>query len=305
MVAHFLTLLEAIAADVNSPVSRLPLIREEERRQIVFEWNRTAEEYPIARCMHELIREQAARTPAAAAVVDEEKVLTYHELERRSDQLARYLQSVGVRPGAHVGISLEHSLETVVSILAVLKTGAAYVPLDPEHPRARLGFVIEDAQIGCILTQQRLKDRLPVTSGVICVDADWETGDEPVPLDVATPDDVAYVIYTSGSTGQPKGVRIQHKALVNYICWSKDVYLQGAQLEFALYSSLAFDLTVTSIYTPLVTGGKIRVYRQEELLSPIVRILEDNRVDVLKLPPSHLALIKDLDNCNSRIRRLI
>src|SRR5678815_251966 len=219
MVAHFLTLLEAIAADVNSPVSRLPLIREEERRQIVFEWNRTAEEYPIARCMHELIREQAARTPAAAAVVDEEKVLTYHELERRSDQLARHLQSLGVRPGAHVGISLEHSLETVVSILAVLKTGAAYVPLDPGHPRARLAFVIEDAQIGCILTQQRLKDRLPAAKGVtlICVDTDWETGDEIVPRGVAKADDVAYVIYTSGSTGQPKGVRIQHKALVNYI----------------------------------------------------------------------------------------
>ena len=166
MVAHFLTLLEAIAADVNTPISRLPLIREEERRQIVFEWNRTAEEYPIAKCIHELIREQAVRTPEAAAVIDEEEVLTYHELERRSDQLARHLQNLGVRPGAHVGISLEHSVETVVSILAVLKTGAAYVPLDPEHPRARLGFVIEDAQIGCILTQQRLKDRFSATDSV-------------------------------------------------------------------------------------------------------------------------------------------
>ena len=246
----------------------------------------------------------------AAAVIDEEEVLTYHELEQRSDQLARHLQSIGVRPGAHIGISLEHSLETVVSILAVLKTGAAYVPLDPDHPRARLGFVIEDAQIGCILTQQRLKDRLPATSSVrfICVDTDWETiatGDEPVSLGVATPEDVAYVIYTSGSTGQPKGVRVQHKALVNYICWSKDVYVQDQPLDFALYSSLAFDLTVTSIYTPLVTGGKVFVYRQDERQSPIVRILEDKRVDVLKLTPSHLALIKDLDNSNRRIKRLI
>ncbi len=307
MVAHFLTLLEAIAADVNTPVSRLSLIREEERRQIVFEWNSTEQEYPVGKCIHELIAEQAERTPEAAAVIDEEEVLTYSELEQRSDQLARHLQDLGVRPGAHVGISLEHSLETVVSILAVLKTGAAYVPLDPGHPRARLAFVIEDAQIVFILTQQRLKDRLLAVKGVtlIDVDADWETGDEIVPLDRATPEDVAYVIYTSGSTGEPKGVRIQHKALVNYICWSKDVYVQEEQLDFALYSSLAFDLTVTSIYTPLITGGKVVVYRQENLLSPIVRILEDNRVDVLKLTPSHLALIKDLDNSNSRIRRLI
>src|SRR6185369_5677058 len=158
MVSHFLTLLEAISTDVNTPLSRLPLIREEEQRQIVFEWNRTAAEYPVAKCIHEQIREQAERTPYAAAVVDEDEILTYRELEQRSDQLARHLQRLGVRPGAHVGISLDHSLETVVSILAVLKTGAAYVPLDPEHPRARLGFVIEDAQIGYILTQQRLKD---------------------------------------------------------------------------------------------------------------------------------------------------
>ncbi|HSE36537.1 MAG TPA: amino acid adenylation domain-containing protein, partial [Blastocatellia bacterium] len=237
MVSHFLTLLEGVAADVNTPLSLLPLMREEERRQIVFEWNTTEKEYPVAKCIHELFAEQAERTPEAAAVIDEEEVLTYRELEQRSNQLARYLQSMGVRPGAHIGISLEHSLETVVSILAVLKTGAAYVPLDPGHPRARIGFVIEDAQIGCILTQQRLKDRLPVTTDVslFCLDAEWEriaASYEPAPLAVATPEGVAYVIYTSGSTGQPKGVRIQHKALVNYICWSSDVYVLGEQPGF-------------------------------------------------------------------------
>jgi amino acid adenylation domain-containing protein len=310
MVSHFLTLLEGIAADVNKPLSQLPLLGEEERRQIVFEWNATEKEYPVGKCIHELFTEQAERTPEAAAVIYEEESLTYRELEQRSNQLARYLHGLGVRPGTHVGIHLEHSLETVASILAVLKTGAAYVPLDPEHPRARLGFMIEEAQIGCILTQQRLKERLPAKADVklIYVDADWETFADvnaQAPLDAATPESVAYVIYTSGSTGQPKGVRVQHKALVNYICWSKDVYLQGEQLSFALYSSLAFDLTVTSLYTPLVTGGKVFVYRPAERQSPVVRILEDGRVDVLKLTPSHLALVKDLDNSERRIKRLI
>ncbi len=307
MVSHFLTLLEGIAADVNAPLSLLPLMREAERQQIVFEWNATEKQYPAGKCIHELIAEQAERTPAAAAVVDEDEVLTYADLEQRSNQLARYLQRIGVRRGTHVGISLEHSLETVVSILAVLKTGAAYVPLDPAHPRARLGFVIEDAQIGCILTQQRLQDRLPATDGVrlICVDADLETDDEKSPYYVVTSEDVAYVIYTSGSTGQPKGVRIQHKALVNYICWAKEVYVRDKPLAFALYSSLAFDLTVTSIYTPLVTGGKVVVYRADDGPSPVQRILENGRVDVLKLTPSHLALIQDLDNNKRHVSRLI
>src|SRR5262249_659704 len=241
---------------------------------------------------------------------DEAEELTYQQLEQRSNQLARYLQSNGVRSGAYVGISLEHSLETVVSIWAVLKTGAAYVPLDPGHPPARLKFVLEDAQIAYILTQQSLKDRLPATSGIrlICVDSEWETiaaGHEHTPLNLGTPEDVAYVIYTSGSTGQPKGVRIQHQALVNYICWAKEVYLESEPAAFALYASLGFDLTVTSIYTPLVTGGSVFVYRSDEHQSPIVRILEDKRVDVLKLTPSHLALIKDLDNSKSCIKRLI
>jgi amino acid adenylation domain-containing protein len=310
MVAHFLSLLEGVAADVNTPLSQLPLLSEEERRQIVFEWNATEKEYPVGRCIHELFTEQVERTPEAAAVIYEEEALTYRELEQRANQLARYLQSLGVRPGTHVGIHLEHSLETVIGILAVLKTGAAYVPLDPEHPRARLGFIIEEAQIGCVLTQQRLKDRLPAEGGVklVYLDADWETfaaGDAQAPLGAATPESVAYVIYTSGSTGQPKGVRVQHKALVNYICWAKDVYVQGEQLSFALYSSLAFDLTVTSLYTPLVTGGTVFVYRPAERQSPVVRILEDRRVDVLKLTPSHLALVKDLDNSERRVKRLI
>ena len=308
MVTHYITLLEAIAADVNTPLSQLQLIREAERRQMVFEWNATEKEYPLDKCIHELITEQAERTPAFVAVVDEERELIYRELEQRANQLARYLQSIGVRPGAHVGISLEHSLETLVSILAVLKTGAAYVPLDPGHPPARLGFVIEDAQLACILTQQSLTDRLPATSGVTLICVDDETtaaGYEHTALNAATPEDVAYVIYTSGSTGQPKGVPVQHKALVNYICWSKDVYAQGQPRNFALYSSLAFDLTVTSIYTPLITGGKVFVYRPDEQQSPVVQILEDARVDVLKLTPSHLTLIKDLDNSKSSIKRLI
>ena len=313
MVSHFLTLLEAIARDVNTPLSLLPLIREEEQRQIVFDWNATEKEYPVDKCIHELFTEQAERTPEAAAVIDEEEILTYRELEQRSNQLARHLQSRGVRPGAHIGISLEHSLETVVSILAVLKTGAAYVPLDPAHPRARLGFVIEDAQIGCILTQQRLKDRLPATSPettdvrVICLDADWETiatGDEPVSLGIATPEDVAYVIYTSGTTGDPKGVAVNHKSLVNYTQWASEVYIQNETLAFPLYSSLAFDLTVTSIYTPLITGNRIIVY-QEGRDSALFDILRDNEVGVLKLTPSHLALIKDGDHSTSRIKRLI
>src|SRR6185503_18250804 len=143
---------------------------------------------------------------------------------------------------------------------------------------------------------------------LLCLDADWEeiaseSGQNPLPRAMAA--DLAYVIYTSGSTGTPKGVKIQHRALVNYIWWAKAVYVQGEQLDFPLYSSLAFDLTVTSIFTPLLTGNRVVVYQPELWQSPLMEILKDDQVGVLKLTPSHLSLIKDADNSQSHIKRLI
>ena len=172
-----------------------------------------------------------------------------------------HLHQRGVGPGSCVGIFLDHSIETVVAILGVLRTGAAYVPLDTDHPRTRLAFIFEDAQLETVLAQKSLVERLPLKEGVEVILMDGEElaatgghGGPPLQFGRSSTSDTAYVIYTSGSTGQPKGVRISQRALVNYLSWCRDVYVKNEEVSFALYSSLAFDLTVTSMFTPLLTA---------------------------------------------------
>src|SRR6185369_1476044 len=174
---------------------------------------------------------------------------------------------------------------------------------DTDHPRTRLAFIIEDAQLTAVLTQRTVLERLPAVDSILLDEVDWVTRID-ADFPAVTAADAAYVIYTSGSTGQPKGVKISHRALVNYLSWCREVYVRNEEVSFALYSSLAFDLTVTSIFTPLLTGNRLIIYGRGDQF-PVQRIVRDNVVDVLKLTPSHLALIKDLDNRNSRVKRLI
>jgi amino acid adenylation domain-containing protein len=303
-------ILRAALDSPDAQISRLGLLTEDKKREFIFEFNRTERDYPRHRPIHHLFEEQADETPTNVAVSFEESQLTYDQLNRRANQLAHHLRRLGAGPGTLVGLCVEHSLEAVVGLLGILKAGAAYVPLEPEHPRSKLAFMLEDAQTSILLTQAQLLGSLPETEQrkVICLDADWEivAGEsESNPESGATADDLAYVIYTSGSTGRPKGVKIQHRALVNYIWWAIEVYLRGESLDFPLYSSLAFDLTVTSLFTPLLTGNRVIVYRKELRESPVPDILRDNQTGVLKLTPSHLALIKDKDYSQSKVRRLI
>jgi len=303
---HFKALLAAVVENANKRVAEIDFLSPEELRDLLVERNATAAGYPLEKSVSELFEEQVRRSPEAVALVYNGTEISYAELQRRVELLAAHLQERGVGRGSCVGIFLDHSFETVVAILGVLRAGATYVPLDTDHPRTRLAFIIEDAQIETVLAQQTLIERLPLNDDlqVILMDGeDWQR--------VATEDscalasaEAAYVIYTSGSTGQPKGVKISQRALVNYLSWCKDVYVKDEEVSFALYSSLAFDLTVTSIFTPLVTGNRLIIYGRADRF-PVYSIVQDNLVGVLKLTPSHLALIKDLDNRNSRVKRLI
>lgn len=306
---HYQAILRAMLDNPDCRIAELDLLSSEKKQELVFDFNDTGSDYPQDQTICRLFEEQAARTPDQVAVECRGERLTYRQLNARANQLARYLQSLAVGPGVRVGLYVEHSLEAVVGLWGVLKAGGAYVPLDPAHPKARLAFVLADAQIPVILTQERLADRLPDHAAkLICLDAGQaeleQASAENLP-GAARAADLAYVIYTSGSTGNPKGVKIQHSSLVNYIWWAKEMYLRNERLDFPLYSSLAFDLTVTSIYTPLITGNKVIIYPQEGKEPPILQVLEDNRVGVLKLTPSHLALIKDKDNRSTCLRRLI
>ncbi|HEX5708787.1 MAG TPA: amino acid adenylation domain-containing protein, partial [Pyrinomonadaceae bacterium] len=223
---HLLTLLEGIAAEPSQTLSELPLLSADERELILHQWNDTAAAYPADKCVHQLFEEQAARTPDSTAVIFEETQLSYAELNRRANCLAHHLRTLGVEPGARVGICVERSAEMVVGLLGILKAGAAYVPLDPSYPRERLAFMIEDARLSVLLTQESLLDELPPhDTHVLCLDADRSDiarQSEANPLAGATADSLAYVIYTSGSTGRPKGVMVAHRNVANFFAAMDD-----------------------------------------------------------------------------------
>jgi amino acid adenylation domain-containing protein len=294
MIEHFQSLLTAIAADPQQRLSELPMLSAEETHQLAA-WNETPITSAPDVCVHQLFEVQSEATPDSIAVEFRGEVLSYAELNRKANQLAHHLRAEGVQPGNLVAVCVEHSPEELIAILAVLKAGAGYVAQDPQHPLQRLSFVREDANVVAVLTREKFERDWPAIS---------QQSDSNNHVDV-NPDSLAYVIYTSGSTGEPKGVGISHRSLVNYVSWAKDVYLHNDSLAFALYSSLAFDLTVTSIYVPLITGNKIVIFSDEAKGAQIDEILADGRVGVCKLTPSHLTLVKDKDNRQSSVKCFI
>jgi len=313
LARHLGRVVRALLDAPDGTVEQVCLLTAEERREFLHGFNATARRYPRDETVHQLVAAQAARTPGAAAVICGGESLSYAELERRAGLLAACLSARGVGPGVRVAVLTEHSAETVVAILGVLKAGGAYVPLDPAHPATRLAFAIEDAAAPLLLAQRRTAEALSGHGAeVLLLDEGWgqiasegAAGAASLPPRAAAAGDVAYVIYTSGSTGTPKGVEVTHRSLVNYVCWAQETYLRGEPLTFALYSSLAFDLTVTSVFTPLVAGGSVAVYPGERGAAQLDMIMRDGRVGVLKLTPSHLSLLRESPRPAGQLRRLI
>ena len=274
MVRHLEVLLQAIVERPTASVAELSLLTEAERRQLLLEWNETTAEYPLSSCIHHLFEAQVRRSPDAVAARSASLSLTFAQLDQRANQLAHYLLDSGIRPQSVVALLLDHSCETLIAILGVLKAGCAYLPLDPSHPPARMAFALADAEAALLITTSSLHEglgagiaaHLPTSYCRCCqLDRDWErcaTLPATAPaLPSLSSSTAAYLIYTSGSTGVPKGVVIEHASLVNYICWAQSVYPTG---DCALYSSLAFDLTVTSVFLPLITGNTLHLYPQQD-----------------------------------------
>jgi amino acid adenylation domain-containing protein len=301
---------------INESVSS-SLRAEREHRSLVVEYNNSAAPYPSDKTIIDLFVAQVARTPDDEAIRLAHQSLTYRQLNDRANQMAAHLRALGVGPGELVTIFMEHSIEVVAVILGVLKAGAAYVPVDPASPKERLAFMLEDIseRLGGILptvvTQSRLINNVPnQASRLVTLDSDFASiAGRAVsnPTSNIRPSDLAYVIYTSGSTGTPKGVMIEHRSLVNYIWWAREKYCRGERLTWPLFSSLAFDLTVTSIFTPLISGGRISVYREDPAMPGMVilDVINDDAADIVKLTPAHLAMLKNVDLHVSRTRKLI
>jgi amino acid adenylation domain-containing protein len=249
-------------------------------------------------CLHHLIEAQSRRTPEAAALAFESQRMTYRELDRRANRLAAYLRRLGAGPEARVGLFVERSMELMVGILAVLKAGAAYVPIDTAYPRERLAFMLGDAGVKLVLSQAGLEAKLPASDArtVRMDEFDWQ-GDADAPGDVGVrPEHLAYVIYTSGSTGVPKGVCIEHRNIVHYVLGVAQRLQLEAGMTHATVSTIAADLGNTVIFPALVTGGCLHLIAQERTESQalLAEYFRRERVDVLKIVPSHLAALQSV-----------
>ncbi|MBP5971506.1 amino acid adenylation domain-containing protein [Brasilonema sp. CT11] len=292
MTGHFQTLLEAIVSDPNQRVEELSLLTQSERHQLLLEWNNTQTNYPQDKCIHQLFEEQVQRTPDAVAVVFGNQQLTYQQLNAQANQLAHYLRSLGVKPDVLVGLCVERSLEMLVGVLGILKAGGAYVPLDPDYPTERLSFMLEDAQVSVLLTQQQLVHTIPQHQAhIVCLDSDWEKIAQEYESNLeytATPDNLAYVIYTSGSTGKPKGVLINHNNVTRLFAATNSWYHFNAQDVWTLFHSYAFDFSVWEIWGALLYGGRLVVVPYLVTRSPesFYQLLCQEKVTVLNQTPS-------------------
>lgn len=295
MVGHFQTLLEEIVANPNQRVATLPLLTTDERHQLLMGWNDTKAFYGNEVCIHQLFEATVELSPDAIAVVFVDAQLTYRELNQRANQLAHHLQQLGVAPEVLIGIFLERSLEMMVAVLGILKAGGAYVPLDPTYPRDRLSFMLADAQVPILLTQQSLVETIPASPvQVVCVDKDWEViagQSQNNPISSVTADNLAYVIYTSGSTGKPKGVLVHHRGLYNVALSQIRVFNLRRENRILQFGSLSFDASIFEIMMALPVGATLYLAPKEARLpgSDLIQLLRDKAITNVLLPPAVLA----------------
>ncbi|HET7232330.1 MAG TPA: amino acid adenylation domain-containing protein, partial [Longimicrobium sp.] len=264
MAGHWVRLLEQAAEEPSRCISELELLGAAERRMLLEEWNQTDEAYPAGRCIHQLVEAQVARTPDAEALIFDRQSLTYRELNERANRIAHHLLRLGVRPDSRVGICLRRGPELIAAMLGVLKAGAAYAPLDPAYPVDRLRFILDDADAVVLLTQDALRDLLPVPDGVpvVCLDtaADVLGRESPDDPGIAVdPRGLAYLIYTSGSTGRPKGVAIEHRSAVVFLSWAAGVFTADELSGVLAGTSICFDISIFEIFLPLSRGGRVIV----------------------------------------------
>jgi amino acid adenylation domain-containing protein len=321
LIGHFKVLLQGIVTDPSQSVDIFPLLTDKERQQVLVEWNATDHPFPN-RCLHVLIEDQVFRTPHEIAVTDDEGHLTYEELNQRANRMAHFLQQAGVGPEKFVGIYLHRSTDMMVALFGVLKAGGAYIPLDLSYPKERLGLILTESQMMVLLTEEELLEQLPlplqnseiiVQNGkgasysnleersssswprVVCLDAmsdelGRQSADNLFPE--TTPDNLAYVIYTSGSTGVPKGVMVPHRGLVNYLTWSAKTYDVQSGRGALVHSSIAFDMAVTSLFTPLLVGKTVNFLPEKAGIDTLSHTLVDQPGwSFLKVTPSHLEML--------------
>ncbi|GCF10051.1 non-ribosomal peptide synthetase [Dictyobacter arantiisoli] len=301
-IQHFCTLLQGILADPEQRLSDLPLLEQQERHQLLIDWNVPQEQnqFSLDICFPQYFHAQVERTPDSVAAIFEGNQLTYQELHRRVNQLGHYLQCMGAGPEIRIGISMERSLELLIGALAILKVGGTYVPLDPSYPLERLRFMLTDVQVSLLLIQERLRDQLPIddVAHVVCLDADWpDIEQESAENDISDVqmDNAAYIIYTSGSTGRPKGVVNTHRGLINHLCWRQTAYHLDGTDRVLHKTPMSFDVSVWELVWPLMVGGSIVIAKPQGHLDGhyLVKLIQEQQVTTLHFVPSMLRVFLD------------
>ncbi|MEG3918362.1 amino acid adenylation domain-containing protein [Microcoleus sp. T3_A4] len=297
MHGHFQILLEGIIGNADTRISELPLLSDRDRHQLLIEWNNTQVDYPKDSTIHQLFEAQVDRNSDAIAVVFEDQKLTYRELNERGNQVAHYLQKLGVKPEVLVGICTERSLDMIVGLLGILKAGGAYVPIDPSYPLERIAYILSDARVKILVTEQKMLALLPEQEAqLVCLDADWgriSQQSQANPDQRANSDNLAYTIYTSGSTGKPKGVQIYHQSLVNFLNSMREAPgLTESDILLAV-TTICFDIAALEIYLPLMVGAKIVLASREVTANGelLLSTLQNCGVTVLQATPATWRLL--------------
>ncbi len=309
IAGHLRTLLRAATLDPGRPLADLPMLTEAERHQVVDAWNDTVADYPNATTIDRLIAAQARRTPGATAVEFEGERLTYADLNIRANRLAHLLREEGVGPGQVVGVLARRSADLITGLLAVLKAGAAYLPLDPDQPDERLAFMLADARAGLVLTARVLAPRVPSVAAAVSLEQTPAGRPATDPRPLAGPGDPAYVIYTSGSTGTPKGVANSHRGLANRLDWMQRAFPIGADDAVLQKTPIGFDVSVWELFWPLMTGARLVVARPGGHRDPqyLRKVITGSQVTTVHFVPSMLGQFleePDVESCVS-LRRTI
>jgi amino acid adenylation domain-containing protein len=288
--------LEQVAEEPDKRLSEIEVLSNAERSQLLVEWNATSAPFDAEACVHHLVEAQVARSPGAVAVRQGDNSLTYAELDAQANRLAHYLQANGIGPDVPVGVCLQRSPDLLVALLGILKAGGAYVPLDPlMFPADRIAYMLADTAAPVVVTLSRHLDVLPGPSHIrhVCLDVDClDDVPDTIPQSDVRADNLVYIMYTSGSTGRPKGVMLEHRGLVNYLEWCRQAYVVDGGGGAPVLSSIGFDLTVPSLYAPLIAGQTVLLAPDNGAIDEIAELLDRHRgFSFIKLTPAHLDLL--------------
>ena len=304
---RLMEIIKQIMTNPEQKIKELEIVSPKEKKYILEEYNNTKTTDTFV-SVYDLFKQQLQKSPNKLAITYKDTSLSYKELNTLANLIASKLKDYSIHSGDIICLAFTDSIEFIASILATQKLGVCYIPIDVNYPNERIEYIVNNSNAKLILTHTNTLKSVKIDKEHllrICVD-DFDYQNETFNFDYNLKEDnLAYIIYTSGSTGNPKGVKISHKSLSNYICWAIKQYVHGEETNFPLFSSVAFDLTVTSIYTPLCSGNSIYIYQNDNAQLLLEEIIKDNYVQIIKLTPGHFTLLQDLDLSNSVVCKFI